>query len=207
MTLCSAHWPGLWSPTWKTGNEKWDMAGWGQGSECILYPWQAQVWTSDPFYLLDTLSLQFPGCQRPRETHSPDTKWDLIGRDRDCTHRGRLGQEGRGSANKITVVHDMQGVLKCLTSCQEKVPGFVSGTNPAWQGSDSLAVADRTRQLQPDTFPLPHIHCRPLFYSLPSHLRLSSQVIPRVCVCVCFHPLSLIANLLFLCSDAACTQR
>lgn len=137
------------------------------------------------FYLLDTLVLQFPGCQRPcadtlsRRRARSDRQGQLIRAPR----APRPG--GRGNANRITVVHNMQGVLKCLTRCQ-KVPGFVSGTNRAWQGSDSLAGADRTRQVQRDTFLLPRMHCRPLSYSLPSHLRLSSQVVPCVCVGVYF---------------------
>lgn len=186
--------------------------------------WQDEARETNAFTILDKprsepliqflpfghTALQFPDCQRPLRAHSPDTEWDLIGRDRKRKHHGHRGQvrqeRERESTNKIAVVHNMQGVLKCLTSCQEEVPGFVSGTNLAWQGSDSLAVADRTRQVQPDTFPLPRIHCRPLFHSPSSHLGLSSQVVPFVCFYF-FYLLSLIANLLFLWSDAACTQR
>lgn len=156
------------------------------------------------FYLLDTLSCGFLVARGHTNALSrPRAGSDRQGQKKHTPRAPRTG--GRGSANTITVVHNMQGVLKCLTSCQEKVPGLVSATNLARQGSDSLAAADRTRQVQPDTLSLPRIHCRPLFYSLSSHLRLSSQVLP--CVCVCFGLLSLIANLLFLCGDAACTQR
>lgn len=146
---------------------------------------------------------QFPGCQRPCEHTLQIQTWDLIGRDRKYKHHGHYGQvqqergEERGSTNKIVVVHNMQGVLKCLTSCQEKVPGLVSGTNRAWQGSGSLAAADRTRQVQPDTSPPPRIHCRPPFQSPFSHLWLSSQVVPFCFFYFIFfiNPLSLIANL------------
>lgn len=115
--------------------------------------------------------------------HSTDTEQDLIGKDRKYKHHRRVQQErerGRERGHKYNL-HNMQGVLKHLTSCQEKVPDFVSGTNLTWQGSDSLAAADRTRQVHPDTFPFPHIHCRPLFHSLPAHIRLSSQLVPFVC--------------------------
>lgn len=162
------------------------------------------------FYLSDTASCSFLAARGPAsELSRHRVRSDRQGQKNTSTTGTSDGftKRGRGGTNRITVVHNMQGVLKRLTSCQEKVPGSVSETNPAWQGSGSLAVADRTRQVQPDTFPLPRIHCRPLFRSPSSHLRLSTQVVPFVCFYFFSHALSLVANLLFLQSDAACTKR
>lgn len=61
----------LWSLTRKTGNGKWDMAGWGQGNECIHHPWQAQVRTSDPVLPFGHTVLLFPGLpEAPASTLS-----------------------------------------------------------------------------------------------------------------------------------------
>ena len=144
------------------------------------------------------------------ETHSLDKECDLIGRDRKDKHHRQHSQIRqaleRESTNKIVAVHNMQGVLKCLTSCQEKVLCFVSATNLAWQGSDSVAVADRSRQVQPDMFPFPCIHCRPRFSLLSLHPQLSSQVGQLLCFYF-FYLLSVISYLLLLSSDANFTKR
>lgn len=183
----------LWSLSRKTGNEKWDMAGWGRGNECIHHPWQAQVRPSDPvFFTFWTHCLAaFPAAGDPASARSTDTggRSDRQGQKKIQNTTGTVDRFSK-STNKITVVHNMQGVLKRLTSCQEKVPGSISGTNLAWQGSDVLAVADRTGQVQPDTSPLPRIHRRPRFHSPFSHLRLSSHVVP--CVFLFIYNLSLL---------------
>lgn len=144
---------GLWSLTRKTGNEKWKV---GHGRmrpgkrmhSPSLTSTGPNLWSSFTFW---TQCLAASWLPEASEAHSPDTKWDLIGRDRKCKHHRLCGQVGwdggRECTNKIVLVRNMQGVLKRLTSCQEKVLGFVTGTNLAWQGSDSLAVADRSRQV------------------------------------------------------------
>lgn len=182
------------------------MAGWGHGNESICHPRQGpgpNLWSSFTFWTRRLAVSRPPGAS---EAHTPDTEWDLIGEDRKCKHHRRCGQvqreRGRAGTNQIAVAHHMQGVLKRLTCCQEKVLGFVSGTNPAWQGSDSLAVADRTVQVQPDTFPLP-------LYALSTSIQLAiftpTAVSPSCSLCVFFIYLfnlpSISANVSFLWTD------
>lgn len=172
-------------------------------NECIHHPWQAPVRTSDPVFTFWTQCLAVsPTASGPARTLSRyRVRSDRQGQEIKTPWAPRTGSAREGeSTNRIAVVHNMQGVLKCLTSCQENVPGLVRRTNLARQGSDSLAAADRTRQVQPDMLPRSHIHCRPLFLSLSSHLRLSSRVVPFVCCRV----ISFFIYLLYLLSIYHC---
>ena len=80
MTACIGG--ALWSLTRKTGNEKWVMAGWGQGIECIHHPFdKPSSKTSDPVLPFWTHSCSFLSA-RGRVSTLPNTERDVIGRDR-----------------------------------------------------------------------------------------------------------------------------
>lgn len=155
------------------------------------------LWST--FNLLDMPPCSYtdlPGSSWKHTLHIHRVRSDRQGQDIQ-TPRARQDrfppERERESTNNIAPMHNMQGVLKRLTSCQGEVLGFVGGTNRAWQGSDSLAGADITRQVQPDTFALPRIHCRPLFSSPSSRLQMTSEIVPIVSFF--FNLLSIIADI------------
>lgn len=137
MTLCSVHWP---SPLKSKPERRVMKSGTWQDeareTNAFTILDKLQVRTSDPVLPFGHTVLQFPDCQRPLAKPTLSryrVRCDRQGQETQTPRAPRTGsaREAERAQNKIAVVHNMQGVLKCLTSCQEKVPGFVSGTNPA----------------------------------------------------------------------------
>lgn len=141
--------------------------------------------------------------------HSPDTDWDLIGRDRKCKHHGQRGQvqqerEREHKQNRGWAQHARCAKMPALLS--RKSARLHQWNKRGLTGvRQSSCSTHTTSQVQPDTFPLPCTRCRPLFHLPCSHLQLSSQVVPFALFLI-FYLLSIVANLLFLWRDAVCTK-
>lgn len=93
--------------------------------------WQDEAGEANAFTILDkprpeplihstfwTHRLAVSRLPEAAQTRSPDTEWDLIGRDRDYTQprAPRTGGERQRKTKKITVVHNMQGKTPDLLS-------------------------------------------------------------------------------------------
>ena len=184
----------LWSLTREIGNEKWAVAGWGLGDECVHHPWQAPARPSDPLLPLGHSVLRFPDCRgggAPR-VHSADTERDVIGRDRKYKLHGERwtgsAREGAGSTSQ-----------KRNRSCAQharcaKTPDLLSGRCARFRQWNKLGLTgvrqsgcSRQNPAGSTRHPLSLLYA--LSTSIPLAIHSPEAVSPTsslcVCVCVC----------------------
>lgn len=192
MTLCSVHWPSPLKSNQKDGWWKVEHGRMRPGkrmhSPSLTSP-GPNLWSSFTFWTHCLAVFWLPGTLR---AHSPDTEWDLIGRDRKYKHHGHCGQvrqegEREHKQNRSCAQH-----ARCA-----KMPDLLSrkcARLRQWKKPSLTGVRQSSCSRQNQAGPTWHVPSLPYTLStcIPLAILTPRAVFPSCSLCVLLFFLSII---------------